>query len=108
MLFRNYLLVQYSYFTHHQQSHVCDDIVCQRFIVDIVSVDIQSEPLALQAAAEDVLADLRNCPPAPGFDRVEIPGEREREQRRRSNGIIAVPEETWRQVLELSEELKQG
>lgn len=62
---------------------------------------------ALQAAAEDVLADLRNCPPAPGFDRVEIPGEREREQRERSNGIIAVPQETWRQVIVLSEELKQ-
>ena len=66
------------------------------------------QPDALQAAAEEVLADLRNCPPAPGFDRVEIPGEREREQRRRSNGVIAVPEETWRQVLALSDELKQG
>lgn len=66
------------------------------------------QPDALQAAAEEVLADLRNCPPAPGFDRVEIPGEREREQRRRSNGTIAVPDETWRQVLALSEELKQG
>ncbi|MEM7122789.1 MAG: Ldh family oxidoreductase [Pseudomonadota bacterium] len=66
------------------------------------------QPDALQAAAEEVLADLRTCPPAPGFDRVEIPGEREREQRRRSNGVIAVPEETWRQVLALSEELIQG
>ena len=65
------------------------------------------QPGALQAAAEDVLSDLRNCPPAPGFDRVEIPGEREREQRRRSNGIIAVPEETWRQVLALSDALKE-
>lgn len=65
-------------------------------------------PDALQAAAEEVLDDLRNCPPAPGFDRVEIPGEREREQRRRSNGVIAVPEETWRQMLDLSAELKQG
>jgi len=63
-------------------------------------------PEALQAAAEDVLADIRACPPASGFDRVEIPGEREREQRKRSNGIIAIPEETWRQVLALSQELK--
>ncbi|MEM1298104.1 MAG: Ldh family oxidoreductase [Pseudomonadota bacterium] len=63
------------------------------------------EPNALKAAAEDVLADLRACPPAPGFDRVEIPGEREREQRTRSNGIMAVPEATWAQVLALSEEL---
>jgi len=63
---------------------------------------------ALQAAAEELLADLRNCPPAPGFDRVEIPGEREREQRKKSNGIIALPEATWQQVLTLSEELKRG
>ena len=63
-------------------------------------------PEALQAAAEDVLADIRACPPASGFDRVEIPGEREREQRKRSNGILAIPEETWRQVLALSQELK--
>ena len=66
------------------------------------------QPDALQAAAEEVLDDLRNCPPAPGFDQVEIPGEREREQRRRSNGILAVPEETWRQVLDLSAELNGG
>lgn len=63
-------------------------------------------PDALQAAAEDLLADIRACPPASGFDRVEIPGEREREQRKRSNGILAIPEETWRQVLALSQELK--
>ena len=63
-------------------------------------------PEALQAAAEDVLADIRACPPASGFDRVEIPGEREREQRKRSNGILAIPKETWRQVLALSQELK--
>jgi uncharacterized oxidoreductase len=64
------------------------------------------EPSALQAAAEDVLNDLRTCPPAPGFERVEIPGEREREQKARSNGVIAVPEETWAQLLALSAELK--
>ena len=34
-------------------------------------------PLSAEAAAEDCLAELRDCPPAPGFDRVEVPGERE-------------------------------
>ena len=61
---------------------------------------------AMQQAAEEILADLRSCPPAPGFAKVEIPGEREREQRERSNGVIAVPEATWAQVLALSSELK--
>ena len=64
------------------------------------------EPGALQAAAEEVLSDLRNCPPAPGFERVEIPGEREREQKRRSKGVIAVPEQTWNQLMTLYDELK--
>ncbi len=74
----------------------------------LIAIDTRKyrQPDALKAAAEEVLADLRNCPPAPGFERVEIPGEREREQRRRSNGVIAVPQETWQQVLELSENLK--
>ena len=65
------------------------------------------QPAALKAAAEEVLADLRNCPPAPGFEEVEIPGERERKQRSQSNGIIAIPEETWQQVLTLSNELQK-
>ena len=65
------------------------------------------KPDALKAAAEEVLADLRNCPPAPGFERVEIPGERERLQRSKSNGIIAIPEKTWQQVLKLSNELQK-
>jgi LDH2 family malate/lactate/ureidoglycolate dehydrogenase len=34
-------------------------------------------PLAYGTAAEQCLAELRSCPPAPGFARVEIPGERE-------------------------------
>ena len=66
------------------------------------------EPGALQAAAEEVLQDIRTCPPAPGFDRVEIPGERERDQRARSNGVIAVPEATWQQVLDLSAQMSGG
>ena len=59
----------------------------------------------LQSAAEDVLHDIRSCPPAPGFDRVEIPGEREREHRELSNGKIAVPEQTWSQIISLSKRL---
>ena len=63
----------------------------------------QSGPL--QSAAEEVLSELRECPPAPGFDRVEIPGEREREHRIRSNGKIAVPEQTWLDITALAHHL---
>lgn len=34
-------------------------------------------PSAYRRAAKGCLAELRDCPPAPGFDRVEVPGERE-------------------------------
>jgi uncharacterized oxidoreductase len=42
-----------------------------------------------RVAAEECLAELRACPPAPGFDAVEIPGERERrlERERRTLGV---------------------
>ncbi len=80
---------------------------CNWFVLAIDTKKFR-EPTEMQVAAEEVLHDLRNCPPAPGFERVEIPGEREREQRTRSNGFIAVPEETWHQILTLNNRLKKG
>ena len=79
---------------------------CNWFLITIDTRRFR-KPDMLKAAAEEVLADLRNCPPAPGFERVEIPGERERNQRSQSNRIIAIPEETWQQVLDLSNELQK-
>jgi LDH2 family malate/lactate/ureidoglycolate dehydrogenase len=64
------------------------------------------EPSAMQSAAETLLDELRQCPPAPGFDCVEIPGERERDYRARANGIISIPEETWQQILSLQSSLE--
>ena len=40
------------------------------------------DPHTLQTVAEEILDELRNCPPAPGFEKVEVPGERERDYRR--------------------------
>jgi len=50
-------------------------------------------PEAYRRAAESCLVELRTCPPALGFDRVEIPGEREQETRaeRLKNGIPIPP-----------------
>ena len=57
--------------------------------------------------AEEILAELRACPPAPGFERVDIPGEREREYRERSRGSgIPLPARTWRQISDLAESLQ--
>ncbi len=51
-------------------------------------------PAAYRAAAEACLQELRECPPAPGFSRVEVPGEREAELRRERllHGILLPPQ----------------
>ena len=63
------------------------------------------EATQMQAVAEEILAELRACPPAPGFESVQVPGERERELRATSQGKIAVPEQTWRQLNDLAARL---
>jgi LDH2 family malate/lactate/ureidoglycolate dehydrogenase len=67
-----------------------------------LKTSIYRDGSSLQNIAEEILDELRQCPPSPGFERVEIPGEREREQRLRCNGVIAVPAATWQQILALA------
>ena len=64
------------------------------------------EAQVMQRVAEEILQELRDCPPAPGFERVEIPGEREREYREvtKDKGI-ALPPKTWQQIVALSNRL---
>lgn len=57
---------------------------------------------AMTSAAEEVLAELRDCPPAPGYDRVEIPGERERAYRAASGNVLHIPTSTWTDIQTLS------
>lgn len=52
--------------------------------------------------AEAILAELRACPPAPGFDKVEIPGERERQLKQASNGVIHLPKRTLAAITALA------
>ena len=59
----------------------------------------------LRPLAEEVLDDLRTCPPAPGFDTVEIPGERERAHREAAGGVVAIPEATWAQINQVADRL---
>ncbi len=59
---------------------------------------------AMQAAAEGILAELRDCPPAPGFDRVEVPGERERDARA-GGSLVTLPARTWRAIADLAQTL---
>lgn len=77
---------------------------CHWLLITLDATRFRDAP-AMRAAAEEVLEEIRLCPPAPGFERVEVPGERERDYRAQSNGVIAVPEKTWRQILELRDGL---
>lgn len=63
------------------------------------------DPGVMQQAAEAVLAELRACPPASGFDHVQVPGERERDLRARNRELgIALPRRALEQVRALAEE----
>ena len=60
---------------------------------------------SLKAKAEEILKELRNSAPAPGHERVEIPGEREREHRELSKGKLSIPKLTWKQICDLEKSL---
>jgi LDH2 family malate/lactate/ureidoglycolate dehydrogenase len=62
----------------------------------------------MQAAAEEILAELRDCPPAPGFERVEIPGERERERKAAAERSVHLPERTWDRIVALAKQRGVG
>ena len=48
---------------------------------------------------------MRGYPPACGFERVEVPGELERRIRKEAEGIIHIPEKTWKDILALSDKM---
>ncbi|WP_263741810.1 Ldh family oxidoreductase [Albidovulum litorale] len=63
------------------------------------------DTFGMARTAEEILAELRDCPPAPGFVSVDIPGERERAHSATSGGRITVPEATWAQIGDLARSL---
>lgn len=57
-------------------------------------------PAAMQAAAEEILAEIRACPPLPGTSRVEVPGERERD-RAAGRDALHLPRPIWEAIVAL-------
>ncbi len=58
------------------------------------------EPGRMRAAAEEILAEVRACPPAEGFAAVEVPGERERKLRAAGRlAGLSIPAKTWAEIL---------
>jgi uncharacterized oxidoreductase len=81
---------------------ICDAMLgpamveCNTFMLVVDTV--QYRPAGpLQQAAEDILTELRGCPPAAGFDRVEVCGERE-QARRAGRSELLLPARTWEAI----------
>ena len=78
---------------------ICDamlgpaSVECNTFVL-MVDTRRYRGPGLLRHAAEEILSELRQCPPAPGFDRVEVPGEREH-ARRAGCTSLNLPAKTW-------------
>ncbi len=78
---------------------ICDAMLgpakveCNTFVL-MVDTGRYREPGPLQQAAEAILTELRQCPPAAGFDRVEVPGEREHALRS-ARTTLHLPAKIW-------------
>jgi uncharacterized oxidoreductase len=83
----------------------------RRVLNGMLSILIDPRRLGTEAAfekdAREYLAWLRKSRPAPGFDRVRIAGEPERETRaQRAKEGIPVDDETWKEILAAAAKLK--
>jgi LDH2 family malate/lactate/ureidoglycolate dehydrogenase len=72
-----------------------------------IDTALYSDGQKYQEVAEEILQELRSCPPVSGVEKVEIPGEREREfQSQNLKKGVAIPEQTWNQMMNLVNRLK--
>ena len=83
----------------------------RRVLNGMLSIVIDPKKLGTAAAfekdARDYLQWLRSSRPAPGFDRVRLAGEPERETRaKRERSGIPVDDETWKEILAAARKLK--
>lgn len=78
------------------------DTVEGNWIIFLLDTSAYRSPDAIEAMVAEVVADLRSTIPAPGFDRVEIPGQREHRLmlERRRTGIPIHPA-VWRDLEDL-------
>jgi uncharacterized oxidoreductase len=52
-----------------------------------------------------IFDDILSCKPASGFEKVQIPGQRERQVPHAAGGMIGLPENTWKEVLALRDSM---
>lgn len=86
---------------------ICDAMLgpakveCNTFVL-MVDTGRYREPGPLHQAAEDILRELRDCPPAAGFDKVRVPGERE-SAARAASATLRLPAKTWADLYEAAD-----
>jgi uncharacterized oxidoreductase len=83
----------------------------RRVLNGMLSIVISPDKLGTRAAfereAHEYLEWIRKSPPAPGFDRVRIAGEPEREYRaQREREGVPVDDSTWKEILAAAAKLK--
>ena len=90
---------------------ICDamlgdaQIECNWFLIGI-DTTVYRSPVAITQAAEAILKEVRSCPPAPGFERVEVPGERERANKVANQKMgMALPSKTYDLIQNLAQKL---
>lgn len=90
---------------------ICDamlgpaEVECNWFLLSI-NTHLYRESSAMTQAAEAILVEIRSCPPAPGFERVEVPGERERHNKKKNELIgLALPDKTYDLIHDLAVKL---
>ena len=74
----------------------------KHWLLIAIKADQFREKTAFERVADEILDELRSCPPAPGSSGVQIPGERERIQRSASQNILQIPVSTWDQICDLA------
>ena len=76
------------------------------WLILALDCSLYQAPSKFQDIAEEILLELRECPPAKGFDQVLVPGERESKARITNQyKPISLPSSTWGEILELAKSL---
>ena len=50
------------------------------WLIVCIDTSLYCDSGIFQSVAEDILSEIRECPPAQGFEKAEVPGERGRDQ----------------------------
>jgi len=68
------------------------------WMVLAVDCTAHAAPEAMRAAAEEILAEVRACPPLRESGRVEVPGERERDRAESVTDTLSLPVPIWDRI----------